>query len=64
MECVNANEVEAYELKCEIKCCEICGDWIDYTNKLIIIKHKHYHKSCIISFLLVNKNLIINKCHY
>lgn len=38
-----------YELKCEIRCCLICGDWIEYTNKLVIINRKHYHKNCIIS---------------
>jgi hypothetical protein len=45
-----ASEIEQlYELKCEIKCCEICGDWIDWTNKLVIIKRKHYHKNCILT---------------
>ena len=45
-----ASEIEQlYELKCEIKCCEICGDWIDWTNKLIVIKRKHYHKNCIVT---------------
>lgn len=38
-----------YQLKCELKPCEICNEWIEETNKLIIIKHKHYHKDCIIS---------------
>jgi hypothetical protein len=44
-----ASEIEWMQLKCEIKCCEICGDWIDWTNKLIIINRKHYHRGCIIS---------------
>ena len=35
-------------LYCEIKCCEICNEWIESTNKLVIIKNKHYHKDCVI----------------
>lgn len=46
-----ASEIE-YQLKCEIKCCEICGDWIDWTNKLIVIKRKHYHQNCIVDLYL------------
>lgn len=38
-----------YQLKCEIQCCQICNEWIDQTNKLVIINRKHYHKKCIIS---------------
>lgn len=36
-----------YQLNCEIKRCVICDKWIEQTNKLVIIKHKHYHKDCI-----------------
>jgi hypothetical protein len=35
-------------LYCEIKCCEICNEFVETTNKLVIIKNKHYHKDCII----------------
>lgn len=53
-----SSEIEQlYELKCEIKCCEICGDWIDWTNKLIIIKRKHYHKNCIVTLFLCRGSL-------
>lgn len=38
-----------YQLKCEIQCCKICNEWIEWTNKLVIIKNKHYHRKCIIS---------------
>ena len=38
-----------YEMKCEIKCCAICGDWIEYSKTRIIVKRKHYHRNCIIS---------------
>ena len=37
-----------YQLKCEIKCCRICNEFIEQTNKLVIINHKHYHRDCII----------------
>ena len=37
-----------YQLNCEIKCCRICNEWIEQTNKLVIINHKHYHRDCII----------------
>lgn len=37
-----------YEIKCEIRCCSICGDWIEYSKTLVIIKRKHYHKNCLI----------------
>ena len=37
-----------YEMKCEIRCCSICGEWIDRSDQLVIIKRKHYHKNCII----------------
>ena len=36
-----------YQLKCEIQCCKICNEWIEWTNKLVIIKNKHYHRRCI-----------------
>lgn len=39
-----------YELKCEIRRCEICQHWIEQTNKVRIIKKKYYHKSCIILY--------------
>jgi hypothetical protein len=41
-----------YELKTEIKICKICKDWIDCTNKLVIIKHQHFHKECLVSLLI------------
>jgi|APGre2960657404_1045060.scaffolds.fasta_scaffold08157_4 late competence protein required for DNA uptake (superfamily II DNA/RNA helicase) len=37
-----------YQLNCEIKCCRICNEFIEQTNKLVIINHKHYHRDCII----------------
>ena len=42
-----ASEIE-YETKCEIRCCSICGDWIEYSKSRTIIKRKHYHKKCIL----------------
>jgi hypothetical protein len=39
-----------YELKCEIKRCQICNKWIEYSNTLMIIKHKHFHRDCIMRF--------------
>ena len=36
-----------YELKCEIRQCRICKDWIDYPATLVIIKQKHYHQRCV-----------------
>ena len=47
---MESQEEEQYQLKCEMKQCCICKDWIDCTNNLIILKHKHYHKSCIIYY--------------
>lgn len=44
-----ASETDEYEIKCEIRCCQICGEWIEYSKTRTIIKRKHYHKNCIIS---------------
>lgn len=38
-----------YEIKCEIRRCSICEEWIEYSKTLAIIKRKHYHRQCIIS---------------
>ena len=46
-----ASETE-YELKCEIRCCSICGDWIEYSKTRTIINRKHYHKNCILGLYL------------
>ena len=43
-----ASETEEYEIKCEIRCCSICSNWIDYPKTLVIINRKHYHKNCLI----------------
>jgi len=24
-----------YEMKCEIRCCSICGEWIDRSDQLV-----------------------------
>lgn len=45
-------ETDEYELKCEIRCCSICGDWIEYSKTRTIIKRKHYHKNCILGLYL------------
>ena len=41
---------EQYQLKCELKHCFICKQYIEYSNTLMIIEHKHFHRDCIISF--------------
>ncbi len=46
-----------YQLKCEIKCCRICGDWIDWVKTLVIINHKHYHRQCILDLYLKQQML-------
>lgn len=47
-----ASETDEYEIKCEIRCCSICGDWIEYSKTRTIIKRKHYHKNCILDLYL------------
>ena len=42
-----------YEMKCEIRCCSICEEWIEYSKTLTIINRKHYHKNCLISLCRV-----------
>lgn len=44
-----------YQLKCEIRRCEICQHWIEQTNKVLIIKQKYYHKNCIVTLYHYNK---------
>ena len=46
-----------YQLKCEIKPCEICNEWIEYSKTLVIINHKHYHRRCILDLYLKRQML-------
>jgi hypothetical protein len=49
------------ELKTEIKKCCICKKWIDWTNQLVIINHKHYHKICYLYTFSTTKSGLKNK---
>lgn len=51
------NEYEyAYDIPfVEIKRCEICCEWIEYSKNLVIKNHKHYHRDCIINFIISRK---------
>lgn len=42
-----------YEMKCEIRRCSICEEWIEYSKTRTIINRKHYHKNCLISLCRV-----------